>query len=46
VFDFRPLYGDTTLVDQLRDWLEPTRATTSLSDFMTHNALDTEPRSA
>jgi CBS domain-containing protein len=44
VFDFRPLYGDTTLVDQLRNWLGGyTRDNKVFLRFMTHNALDTEP---
>lgn len=44
VFDFRPLYGDTTIADGLRDWLSGyTRDNRIFLRFMVHNALDTEP---
>jgi CBS domain-containing protein len=44
VFDFRPLYGDTTLVDALREWLSGyTRDNQVFLRFMVVNALQTEP---
>jgi CBS domain-containing protein len=44
VFDFRPLYGDTTLVDALREWLSGyTRDNQLFLRFMVDNALQTEP---
>jgi CBS domain-containing protein len=44
VFDFRPLYGDTTLVDTLRDWLYGyTRDNKVFLRFMADNALQVEP---
>ncbi len=44
VFDFRALYGDTTLVDGLREWLSGfTRDNRSFLRFMMQNAIQTEP---
>ena len=44
VFDFRPLYGDTTLCDALRTWLfGHTQASPMFLRFMVQNALDVEP---
>jgi CBS domain-containing protein len=44
VFDFRPLYGNTTLCDALRAWLFGRTATSSLFlRFMVENALGVEP---
>ncbi len=44
VFDFRPLYGDTTLVDALREWLfDFTRDNKVFLRFMVANALQVEP---
>jgi len=44
VFDFRPLYGDTTLCDALRAWLfGHTQASPMFLRFMVQNALDVEP---
>jgi CBS domain-containing protein len=44
VFDFRPLYGDTTLVDTLREWLfDFTRDNRVFLRFMVGNALQVEP---
>ena len=44
VFDFRPLYGDTTLCDALRSWLfGHTQASPMFLRFMVQNALDVEP---
>jgi CBS domain-containing protein len=44
VFDFRPLYGDTTLCDALRDWLFGyTGANPLFLRFMVQNALEVEP---
>ena len=44
VFDFRPLYGDTTLCDALREWLFGyTGANPLFLRFMVQNALEVEP---
>jgi CBS domain-containing protein len=44
VFDFRPLYGDTTLADALRAWLFGyTQVNLPFLRFMVQNALDVEP---
>jgi CBS domain-containing protein len=44
VFDFRPLYGNTTLCDALRSWLlDRTRSSSLFLRFMVENALDVEP---
>ncbi len=44
VFDFRPLYGDTTLCDALRDWLFGyTQANPAFLRLMVQNALEVEP---
>ena len=44
VFDCRPLYGDTTLSDDLREWLSGfTRDNKVFLRFMVANALQTEP---
>jgi CBS domain-containing protein len=44
VFDFRPLYGDTTLVDALRDWLLAyTQENRIFLRLMVQNALETDP---
>ncbi len=44
VFDFRPLYGDTTLTDALASWLHGyTTGSTLFLRLMVHNALETEP---
>ena len=44
VFDFRPLYGDTTLGDALRDWLFGyTQANPAFLRLMVQNALETDP---
>lgn len=44
LFDFRPLYGDTTLCDALRTWLfAHTKASTLFLRFMVENALGVEP---
>jgi CBS domain-containing protein len=44
VFDFRPLYGDTTLADALREWLFGyTQANLPFLRLMVQNALATDP---
>lgn len=44
VFDFRPIYGDTTLVDELREWLfDYTKDNRLFTRFMIQNALEVEP---
>lgn len=44
VFDFRPLYGDTTLADGLREWLFGyTQANLPFLRLMVQNALATDP---
>ena len=44
VFDFRPLYGDTTLTDELVAWLHGyTTGSTLFLRLMVHNALETTP---
>jgi len=44
VFDFRPLYGNTTLCDSLRTWLFGyTKNSPLFLRFMVQNALDVEP---
>jgi CBS domain-containing protein len=44
VFDFRPLYGNTTLCDSLRAWLfGHTKNSPLFLRFMVQNALDVEP---
>jgi CBS domain-containing protein len=44
VFDFRPLYGDTTLVDELRSWLfSHTRENKVFLRLMAQNALQSGP---
>jgi CBS domain-containing protein len=44
VFDFRPLYGDTTLCDALRKWLFGfTQDSPMFLRFLVQNALDVEP---
>ncbi|MFO1324878.1 MAG: DUF294 nucleotidyltransferase-like domain-containing protein [Burkholderiales bacterium] len=44
VFDFRPLYGDTTLCDALRSWLlRYTQANPAFLRLMVQNALDVDP---
>jgi CBS domain-containing protein len=44
LFDFRPLYGNTTLCDALRTWLFGRTKTSSLFlRFMVENALGVEP---
>jgi CBS domain-containing protein len=44
VFDFRPLYGDTTLGDALREWLFGyTQANPMFLRLMVQNALEVEP---
>jgi len=44
VFDFRPLYGDSTLSDALREWLFGyTQANPIFVRFLVQNALDVEP---
>ncbi|MFO1305137.1 MAG: DUF294 nucleotidyltransferase-like domain-containing protein [Burkholderiales bacterium] len=44
VFDFRPLYGDTTLCDSLRAWLLGyTEANPAFLRLMVQNALDVDP---
>ncbi len=44
VFDFRPLYGDTTLCDALREWLfGHSQSSPMFLRFMVQNALDVEP---
>ncbi len=44
VFDFRPLYGDTTLVDALREWLLAyTQENRIFQRLMVQNALETDP---
>jgi CBS domain-containing protein len=44
VFDFRPLYGDTTLVDALREWLHSyTQENRIFLRLMVQNALETDP---
>ena len=44
LFDFRPLYGNTTLCDELRRWLfGHTKANTLFLRFMVANALSVEP---
>ncbi len=44
VFDFRPLYGDTTLCDALRQWLFGyTEANPAFLRLMVQNALEVEP---
>ena len=44
VFDFRPLYGDTTLCDALRAWLLGyTQANPAFLRLMVQNALDVDP---
>ncbi len=44
VFDFRPLFGNTTLCDALREWLFGyTQANPMFLRFMVQNALDVEP---
>ena len=43
-FDFRPLYGDTTLTDELRSWLAGyTTGSTLFLRLMVQNALETTP---
>jgi len=43
VFDFRPLYGDTTLCDALREWLFAyTQANPAFLRLMVQNALATD----
>jgi CBS domain-containing protein len=43
VFDFRPLFGDTTLCDALREWLlRYTQANTAFLRLMVQNALETD----
>src|SRR6185436_4569050 len=42
--DFRPLYGDTTLADGMREWLSGfTRDNRLFLRFMVENALQSEP---
>jgi len=44
LFDFRPLYGNTTLCDALRAWLfGHTKASSLFLRFMVENALTVEP---
>jgi CBS domain-containing protein len=44
MFDFRPLYGDRGLCDELRKWLfTHTKSSTLFLRFMVQNALDVEP---
>jgi CBS domain-containing protein len=44
VFDFRPLYGDTTLCDALREWLfGHSKSAPMFLRFLVQNALDVEP---
>jgi CBS domain-containing protein len=44
LFDFRPLYGNTTLCDSLRSWLfGHTKANLVFLRFMVENALGVEP---
>jgi CBS domain-containing protein len=44
VFDFRPIYGDTTLADALRQWLLGyTQANSPFLRLMTQNALEIDP---
>ena len=44
IFDFRPLYGNTTLCDALRAWLfDHTKASPMFLRFMVQNALNVEP---
>ena len=44
VFDFRPLYGDTTLCDALRAWLlRYTEANPPFLRLMVQNALEVDP---
>ena len=44
MFDFRPLYGDLTLCDALRDWLFAyTKASPLFLRLMVQNALEVEP---
>ena len=44
LFDFRPLYGNTTLCDALRSWLfGHTKANPLFLRFMVENALGVEP---
>ena len=44
VFDFRPLYGDTTMSDALREWLFGyTQANPMFLRLMVQNALEIEP---
>ncbi len=44
VFDFRPLTGDTTLADTLREWLLGyTQANAAFLRLMVQNALDVDP---
>lgn len=44
VFDFRPLYGDTTLTDELASWLHGyTTESTLFLRLMVQNALETTP---
>lgn len=44
VFDFRPLYGDTTLTDELRNWLAGyTTGSALFLRLMVQNALETTP---
>lgn len=43
VFDFRPVFGDTTLCDALREWLfRYTQASSAFLRLMTQNALEVE----
>lgn len=44
IFDFRPLYGNTTLCDALRGWLmDRTKPSPLFLRFMVENALNVEP---
>ena len=44
LFDFRPLYGNTTLCDALRAWLfGHTKSSSLFLRFMVENALNVEP---
>ena len=44
IFDFRPLYGDATLADALREWLFGyTQANAAFLRLMVQNALEVEP---
>jgi CBS domain-containing protein len=44
VFDFRPMYGESTIADELRKWLFGyTQANPAFLRLMVQNALDVEP---